>query len=106
MIGAAGDRCGWVDRTDLKCKNVAHRFRPAILLEAELRVPQIGMRNVVKSEKIIERGRLKDGWGATYFIEIDEFGKRHKYVVGLGFFGEIDELTGEFNSIDFTPPYF
>ncbi len=35
---------------------------------------------------------------------MDETGKRHKYVFGLGFFGEIDEQTGEFDLIDFTSP--
>jgi hypothetical protein len=57
---------------------------------------------VVKNKKIVERGRLKDEWGTRYFIEIDEFGKRHKYVLGPRFLGEIDERTGEFDLIDFT----
>ena len=52
--------------------------------------------------RIIERGRLKDKWRTRYFIEIDETGKRRKYVFGLGFLGEIDERTGEFDLIDFT----
>jgi hypothetical protein len=58
----------------------------------------------MEKRKMIERGRLKDKWGTRYFIEIDEAGTRHNYVFGLGFFGEIDEQTGEFDLIDFTSP--
>jgi hypothetical protein len=58
----------------------------------------------MEKRKMIERGCLKDEWRTRYFIEIDEAGTRHKYVFGLGFFGEIDEQTGEFDLIDFTSP--
>jgi len=58
----------------------------------------------MEKRKMIERGRLKDKWRTRYFIGIDETGKRHKYVFGLGFFGEIDERTGEFDLINFTSP--
>ncbi len=54
--------------------------------------------------RMIERGRLEDEWRTRYFIEIDETRVRHKYVFGPGFFGEIDERTGEFDLIDFTAP--
>jgi hypothetical protein len=58
----------------------------------------------MEKRKMIERGRLKDECRTRYFIEIDETGTRHKYVFGLGFFGEIDERNGEFVLIDFTSP--
>lgn len=56
--------------------------------------------------RMIERGCLNDKWRTRYFIEIDETGIRHRYVFGPGYFGEIDELTGEFDLIDFTSPSF
>ena len=53
-------------------------------------------------KRTVERGRLKDEWGTRYFVEIDEAGRRHKYVFGPGFLGEIDERTGAFDLINFT----
>jgi hypothetical protein len=58
----------------------------------------------MRKRRIIERGRLNDKWRTPYFIEIDETGRRHKYVFGPGYFREIDERTGEFDLIDFTGP--